>query len=55
MEDLLLTPEELRYLESVKHNPIARTDCSSCSVKCVMGFNVRERILDVIRLRDFPV
>lgn len=43
-----------RNLESVKDNPISCADCSSCIVKCTMGFDVRERVLDIIRLRDFP-
>lgn len=44
-----------RNLESVKDNPISCADCSSCIVKCTMGFDVRERALDIIRLRDFPL
>lgn len=43
-----------RNIESVKDNPIACVDCSSCVVKCPMGFDVKERALDIIRLRDFP-
>jgi predicted aldo/keto reductase-like oxidoreductase len=44
----------VRNLESVKDNPIACSDCSFCVVKCPMGFDVRGRVLDIIRLRDFP-
>lgn len=47
-------PAAARNLESVRDNPIACADCSSCIVKCTMGFDVRERALDIIRLRDFP-
>ena len=43
-----------RNLESIRDNPIACAECSSCVVKCAMGFDVRERALDIIRLRDFP-
>ncbi len=43
-----------RNIESVKDNPIACADCSSCVVKCPMGFDVKERALDIIRLRGFP-
>ena len=43
-----------RNLESVRENSIACADCSSCVVKCRMGFDVRERALDIFRLRDFP-
>lgn len=43
-----------RSIESVKDNPIACADCSSCVVKCPMGFDIKERAMDIIRLRDFP-
>jgi predicted aldo/keto reductase-like oxidoreductase len=43
-----------RNIESVKDNPIACEDCSSCVVKCPMGFDIKERAMDIIRLRDFP-
>jgi predicted aldo/keto reductase-like oxidoreductase len=29
-------------------------DCSTCTVKCVSGFNVSARIRDVVRLREVP-
>ena len=29
-------------------------DCDRCPVYCVKGFNVRERIRDIVRLRDVP-
>jgi predicted aldo/keto reductase-like oxidoreductase len=44
-----------RNIKSVKDNPIACADCPSCVVKCPMGFDIKERVLDIIRLRDFPV
>jgi predicted aldo/keto reductase-like oxidoreductase len=44
----------VRNIESVKDNPIACADCSSCVVKCPMGFDLKEKTLDIIRLRDFP-
>ncbi len=44
-----------RNIKSVKDNPIACADCSSCVVKCTMGFNIKERAVDIIRLRDFPL
>ena len=30
------------------------TDCNNCSVTCTMGFNVREKILDIARIQDVP-
>ncbi len=43
-----------RNLGSIKDNPIACSECSSCVVKCPMGFNIKKRTLDIIRLRGFP-
>jgi len=44
----------VRNLESIKDKAIACTDCSSCRVKCTSGFNIKDRVLDIMRLRDFP-
>jgi predicted aldo/keto reductase-like oxidoreductase len=44
----------VRNLESIKDKAIACADCTSCKVKCTSGFNIKERVLDIIRLRDFP-
>jgi len=44
-----------RNIEAVKDNPIACADCASCVVKCRMGFDIKERAVDIIRLRDFPM
>lgn len=44
----------VRNLKSVKDDPIACTNCTSCVVSCPMGFNIKERALDIIRIRDFP-
>jgi predicted aldo/keto reductase-like oxidoreductase len=30
------------------------TDCSNCSVRCQMGFDVKTKILDIARLQDVP-
>jgi predicted aldo/keto reductase-like oxidoreductase len=43
-----------RTLDSIEERTIACADCSSCAVKCPMGFDIRERALDILRLRDFP-
>lgn len=29
-------------------------DCSQCSVDCTMGFNIREKVLDIARIREIP-
>lgn len=44
----------VRTIESIKDNPLACADCASCTVKCPMGYNVKERALDIIRLKNFP-
>jgi predicted aldo/keto reductase-like oxidoreductase len=43
-----------RNLETLSDDTIACTQCSSCVVKCPNGFNIQERILDIIRLREVP-
>ena len=47
-------PAAVRNIKAVKENPIACADCASCVVKCPMGFDIKERALNIIRLRDFP-
>jgi len=47
-------PAAVRNIKSVKDSPIACADCSSCVVDCEMGFDIKEKVLDIIRLRDFP-
>lgn len=44
----------VRNLELTKEKAVACIDCSHCTVNCSSGFNIKERILDIIRLRDFP-
>jgi hypothetical protein len=29
-------------------------ECASCSVKCVAGFNVAQKVNDIARLRNIP-
>jgi predicted aldo/keto reductase-like oxidoreductase len=36
----------------ISGNPCS--ECSTCSVNCVQGFNIRERIQDISRLSDVP-
>jgi len=35
-----------------KENPCL--DCSTCNVNCKMGFNIREKIVDIFRVADVP-
>jgi len=44
----------VRNLKSVKENPIVCVNCTSCVVSCPMGFDIKERALDIIRIKDFP-
>ena len=41
-------------LDSLNLKKIACEDCETCIVKCARGFNVKEKILDIARLRDVP-
>lgn len=47
-------PAAVRNIKSIKDNRIACADCSSCVVKCPMGYDIKEKALDIIRLRDVP-
>jgi predicted aldo/keto reductase-like oxidoreductase len=44
----------VRNIQSIKETPLPCADCASCVVQCPMGFDIKERALDIIRLRDFP-
>jgi len=41
-------------LDQVDLKKTACTDCKVCNVKCAVGFNVREKILDIARIKDVP-
>lgn len=41
-------------LDSMNLKKIVCEDCETCTVKCARGFNVKEKILDIARLRDVP-
>lgn len=47
-------PAAARNIRSIRDDPIACADCSACSVECPMGYDIREKALDIIRLRDVP-
>ncbi len=51
-----------RNLEHAQHTLLASgiaedpcSDCSTCNIKCTSGFNVKEKIQDIARLRNVPV
>lgn len=41
-------------LDSMNLGKIACEDCGTCTVKCTKNFNVKEKIMDIARLRDVP-
>ena len=42
-------------LDELTLPPAVCTNCETCSVRCVNGFNVAERISDIVRLKTVPV
>jgi len=46
-----LAKETLQFVDL--HNTPC-TDCHTCTVTCSMGFNIRNKILDIVRLKDVP-
>ena len=43
--------------EAISHMDFSQVlcrDCTDCPVKCTMGFNVREKVLDISRIKDIP-
>ncbi|MGD8538324.1 MAG: aldo/keto reductase [Candidatus Aminicenantes bacterium] len=47
-------PAAVRNIQSIKDDPVACSNCLACVVDCPMGFNIKEKVLDIIRLRDVP-
>jgi predicted aldo/keto reductase-like oxidoreductase len=43
-----------RTFDLVSTESLPCTDCSRCSVNCTMGFSIREKVLDIARIRDIP-
>ena len=41
-------------LDQIRLTHIACEDCASCHVRCAMGFDVRQRAMDVAMVRDIP-
>jgi predicted aldo/keto reductase-like oxidoreductase len=44
----------VRNIKSVKDDPVACASCTSCAVNCPMGFNIKAKAEDIIRIRDLP-
>lgn len=40
--------------ESLELSNLPCTDCNTCNVTCTMGFDVREKLLDIARIQDVP-
>lgn len=43
-----------RTAKLVSTERIPCIDCAKCTVDCTMGFNVKEKVLDISRIRDIP-
>jgi len=41
-------------MDSLDLHEDACDNCKSCSVKCVQGFNVAKKIMDIDRIRRVP-
>jgi predicted aldo/keto reductase-like oxidoreductase len=41
-------------IEQVNFSHIGCNDCSICTVHCTMGFDVREKVLDIVRIKKIP-
>jgi len=41
-------------LSSIELSSLPCSDCTNCSVRCSMGFDVRGKILDIARIKDIP-
>ena len=48
-------PELALYtLESAKLHKVPCMECDTCSVTCSAGFNIKEKVLDIVRLQKVP-
>jgi len=43
-----------RTVDLVSTDSLPCSDCSKCSVDCTMGFSIREKVLDIARIRNIP-
>ena len=40
--------------EHLDFSKIVCEDCTECFVKCSSGFNIREKVLDIARIKSIP-
>ena len=48
-------PAQARH--ALRHTDLSRipcNDCDTCRIQCTMGFDVREKIMDIARIKDVP-
>jgi predicted aldo/keto reductase-like oxidoreductase len=50
-KNLLMAKETM---ESLKYSSISCSDCQVCNVTCTMGFDIKEKILDISRIKAVP-
>jgi predicted aldo/keto reductase-like oxidoreductase len=50
-KNLALAKETLNDLDL---STLPCSNCNTCTVNCTMGFNVRDKILDIARIKDIP-
>jgi ferredoxin len=41
-------------LDQVDVSEVACNNCHTCRVTCAMGFDIKDRVLDIARLKDVP-
>jgi hypothetical protein len=46
--------EARQALDSVDLSRVGCSDCSVCNVKCAVGIDIKNRVQDIIRLKDVP-
>ncbi len=41
-------------MQSLENSSFPCSGCGSCKVKCTMGFDVKEKLMDIARIKDIP-
>ena len=47
-------PLARQTIDLVSTDRLPCNDCSQCSVHCTMGFSIRERVIDIVRIKKIP-